>query len=309
MRILPAILLFAILIPASARETSFEWPDSNSYARVLVNVNEYIESRPPAWFEKDKLITDLAVSDPNAQTHDAAVQRYEKIRRGLESRGISVGTYISGTTVLPKSGQTKYPWSTVSLEDMPAEARYVGSWPGQGNRKIIDVSDASTRHGFQAAIKRLWEQNPAPVRFVDNAAVHSSAGREQSWADYCMNIREIRILAASLGSKAIFNISMHVGMLSDSDAQQLIEAVGDGGIALEMPWHPFVQKSPLETKKAVQRYRQLLDSGIAIIMIPVKIDEQALVNWVRSWKKPADHLYISGVFWKQPDPDLYKLGR
>jgi hypothetical protein len=274
-----------------------------------VNVNEYIESRPPGWFSQDKLVTDLAVSDPNPQTHDAAVQRYEKIRRQLGSRGITVGTYVSGTTVVPKAAQTKYPWSTVSLEDMPADARYLGAWPGQGNRKIIDLSDPATRHGLQVAVKRLWEQNPAPVRFVDNAAVHSSAGREQSWTAYCANIRELRILAESMGSKAIFNVSMHVGMLSDEDARQLIDAVGDGGIALEMPWHPFVQKSTVETKKAERRYRQLLDSGMAIIMIPVKVDEQALVNWVRTWKKPADHLYISGVFWKQPDATLYKLSR
>jgi hypothetical protein len=48
---------------------------------------------------------------------------------------------------------------------------------------------------------------------------------------------------------------------------------------------------------------------MAIVMIPVKIDEGALAAWVRTWKKPADHLYISGVFWKQPDLAVYKLQR
>jgi hypothetical protein len=307
MRFFCAFLMLSMLAPAASRESSFQWPDTTSYARVLVNVNEYIESRPPAWFRQDKLITDFAVSDSNPQDHAAAVQRYQKIRRMLESEGISVGTYISGRSVMPKSAQTRYPASTMVAEDMPATSRFWGTWPGQPNRRIIDVSDPTTRHNLQAGIKRLWEQNPAPVRFVDNAAVHRSAGRDQAWPDYCANIREIRQLGESMGSKVIFNISAHVGMLSDEDARELIDAVGDGGIALEMPWHPNIQKSPAETRKAELRYRQLLDSGMAIVMIPVKMDVEALAAWVRTWKKPADHLYISGVFWKPPELAVYKL--
>ena len=84
------------------------------------------------------------------------------------------------------------------------------------------------------------------------------------------------------------------------------EAVGrDNGIALEMPWHPNIQKSPEATAKAQARYRQLLDSGLVVIMIPVDTPASKLSGWIQTWRKPSDHLYISGVFWKAPDLTAY----
>jgi hypothetical protein len=95
---------------------------------------------------------------------------------------------------------------------------------------------------------------------------------------------------------------MHVGLMSDEDSRELIEAIGpQNGIALEMPWHPNIQISPEATAKAVARYRQLLDDGLVVIMIPVDMQPSTLSNWIRTWRKPSDHLYISGIFWKPPD--------
>ena len=47
----------------------------------------------------------------------------------------TVGTYISGTTVEPEAVQTIYPLVAVPIEQMPANAKYVGSWPGHAERK------------------------------------------------------------------------------------------------------------------------------------------------------------------------------
>jgi hypothetical protein len=100
---------------------------------------------------------------------------------------------------------------------------------------------------------------------------------------------------------------MHVGMMSDQDTQELIDALGrDNGIALEMPWHPSIQRSPEATAKAVRRYRQLLDAGLVVIMIPTPDQPATLLSgWIRTWRKPTDHLYIGGIFWKPPDMAAY----
>jgi len=304
----PIILSLLIAIAAwPSNSAAFQWPDASHYWRVMVNVNQYIENRPREWFAQDKIITDLTILDVKPGNHSAAIEQYNKLRRDLASRGLYVGTYISGRTVGPASDQTVYPPGSVPIEQMPANARYVGSWPGQPDRKIIDVRDPDTRHAFQAGIKELWVRDPAPIRFIDNAAVQPAVVRGEPWKAYCDNMEEIRKIAESQGSRAIFNIAMHVGLSTDEEARELTEAIGpDNGVALEMPWHPSIQKSPEATAKAVARYRQLLDSGLVVIMIPtVDTPASTLSDWIRKWKKPTDHLYISGIFWKAPDLSVY----
>jgi hypothetical protein len=36
-------------------------------------------------------------------------------------------------------------------------------------------------------------------------------------------------------------------------------------------------------------------------MMPNDGDPQELVDWVRTWRKPTDRVYISGAFYKAPD--------
>jgi len=308
---IPASLFLVLLTALAAwpsQSASFQWPDSSHYWRVLVNVNQYIESRPESWFVHDKIVTDLQVLDVTPANYSHAVAQYQRVRALLDARGMYVGTYISGRTVGPASDQKVYPPGSVSLEQMPPTARYIGSWPSQPDRKIIDVTDAETRRAFHAGMKQLWEDVPAPIRFVDNAAIHPAVQKTQPWEAYCENMAEIRHLSESMGSRVIFNIAMHVGLMSDEDARELIDAVGpNNGIALEMPWHPNIQKGKDATAKAVARYRQLLDSGLVVIMIPVDESPQMLADWVRTWRKPDDHIYISGIFWKEPDMSVYYL--
>jgi hypothetical protein len=295
------ILLAVVSVSRAANHGTFQWPDSSHYWRILVNVNQYIESRPKSWYAQDKVVTDLTIIDVLPTDRDTK-EHYEKVRKLLESRGIYVGTYISGTTVEPQAVQNSFPPVAVAVEQMPPNARYVGSWPAHPERKIIDVTDPDTRRAFQAGIAQSWQSVPAPLRFVDNAAIHPAVERTQPWEAYCDNIEEIRKIAESQNSRVIFNISMHVGLMSDEETRRLIEAIGpDNGVALEMPWHPTIQKSKEATAKAVARYRQLLDNGLVVIMIPVNIQPNVLSDWIRTWRKPSDHLYISGIFWKQPD--------
>lgn len=298
---------FALALAAvQPKPHSFEWPDSSHYWRALLSVNQYIETRPRAWFVRDKVVVDLQVLKVPATGEGGGAEIFARVRKQLESRGMNVGTYISGTSVAPLDGENAYPPPRVAIEQMPASAKYASSWPGQPERKIIDVSDVETRHAFQANIAKMWQAVPAPVRFVDNAGIHPKVERAQSWDAYCANIKEIRQLAESQGARSVYNIAIHVGLMTDDDARKLIDAIGrDNGIALEMPWHPNIQKSPQETAKAVARYRQLLDNGIVVIMIPVKMEPVDLANWIRTWRKPGDRLYISGPFWKPPDPQAY----
>jgi len=292
---------FFVGVTCLGQGAPLQWPDSNKYWRALINVNDYIESRPPEWFTQDKLVTDFMILNVKPENLAQVQSKYTQVRGLLQSRGMYVGTYISGTTVSPQSTRNTYPPNAVSTEQMPRDARYAGTWPDQPNRKIIDVTDPNTRHALEANIGELWTAVPAPLRFVDNAAFHHAVGGTQPWRAHCEQLAELRALAESQGSRVIFNISLHVGMLSDEEARELIDAVRDNGIALEMPWSPIIQSNPAATAKAQARYRQLLDSGMAIVLIPVNTDQEALAHWVRTWKRPTDHLYMSGIFWKAPD--------
>ena len=287
-------------------DAPYKWHDSSQYTRVIVNAQNGIETRPKEWFGRDKLVTDLEITNADLVGQAAANMEYNAIRSLLTSYGLAVGTYISGTTVMPESRETHWPWSVVPLEWMAPNARYAGSWPGMDYRRMIDVSDPGTRHSFQWGIKRLWEQNPAPVRFIDNAAIHRSAGNGHVWSSYCANIEEIRRIGESMGSLQIFNVAMHIGELSDTEASQLIAAVGSGGILLEMPWGEGVQRDPAATDRARTRYRQLLDTGMGVILVSSGgRPPEKLVKWVATWRKPADHLYFAGAFWIAPDKKLY----
>jgi hypothetical protein len=171
---------------------------------------------------------------------------------------------------------------------------------------MIDVTDPSTRAAFRQGVRRIWQQFPAPVRFIDNAAVHHSAGISQPWSAYCQNIDEIRKLGESMGSIQIFNIAAHVGELSDEEVAQLIKAVGQGGIMLEMPWEPAIRRNPAATERARKRYRQILDSGVAIIMAPPGAEfPPDIAAWAQTWRKPTDKLYFAGAFYLRPNSKIY----
>ncbi len=299
-----------VLSAFSAKNVAFEWPDSSEYWRVLVNVNQHVDfylKNHPDYFAHIKLVTDLAVLDVPAGGQEQAAKQYKSLRKIMTSRGMEVGTYVSGTTVIPEAEQNHYPPANVSIEQMPPNSKYVGSWPGHATRQIINIADDNTRHALQAGIRQLWQNAPAPVRFIDNMSAAPHMAGAQPWEAVCKHIEELGKIAESQGSRIIVNIPMHVGELSVNETQQLIHAVGQNGISLEMPWHANIRKSKEATERAQKRYRELLDSGMAIIMIPVKTPEDQLAAWVRTWKKPTDHLYLAGSFFKPPDPSVDRL--
>jgi hypothetical protein len=293
----------------TAMKIAYDWHDSSQYSRVIVNATQGIEARPQEWFARDRLITDFEITNVPSIGREEAQKQYSTTRRQLEAYGLAVGTYISGISTMPEAEQTCWPPNTVPVERMPASARYSGSWPGMPHRKVIDVRDGKTCLALRRGILREWEQVPAAVRFVDNAAIHHSTGAGQDWSAYCANIKEIRAMGAGMGSRQIFNIAVHVGFMSDEETRQLMDAVCDHGIALEMPWHPNIRRSAVQTERARVRYRQLLDSGMGIVMMPIDGDPQQLVDWVRTWRKPADRLYISGAFYKAPDLQFFGPGK
>jgi hypothetical protein len=284
----------------SARNAGFEWPDSHKYWRALVNINQYIAvymRDHPQWFSQDKLVTDFYVINVPRDAQDQARNEYHRVRKLLESKGMYVGTYMSGMTVIPQSEQKYYPANAVATEEMPDTARYVGApWAKEPHRKLIDGTDANTRHALQAGIRKLWASVPAALRFVDNI----QPPRTQPWKPTCEHITELRKIGESLGSRVIFNISLSIGEMSDDDVQRLIDAIGQGGWAVETPWEYYIRQSKGATARAEKRYRQLLDTGMAIIMIPAKTPEDELANWVSTWRKPSDHLYLSIGFTKPP---------
>lgn len=268
---------------------------------------EFYLKNHPDYFSHDKLITNFAIFDVPPGGQDQAAREYKKIRKELQSRGMVVGSYVSGTTVFPESEQNHYPPANVSVEQMPRDSKYVGSWPGHATRKVVNLADAKTRDAIEAGIKQLWEHFPAPVVFVDNMPAPPGMAGSQPWEATCKHIEELGKIAESQGSRLLFNMPMHVGELSELQTQQLIQAVGHNGISLEMPWHDNIRKSKEATERAQKRYRELLDTGMAIVMTPVHTPEDQLAAWVRTWRKPTDHLYIASSFFKPPDLSAYMV--
>lgn len=303
-RILQITCLLALSTVVSAvipAQRLIPWPESRDYWRALVNVNQFIDSRPSDWFARDRLITDLSVIQVKPGGMQAAQAQFRSLKSEWQGRGMIVGTYISGRRVVPATDIVQYPPSEVTIEQMPQSAKYITNGQGDARRRIIDLSDPATRHAFQAQVRAIWESEPARLRFVDDAAVHSSAGKEQAWSAYCDNMRELRVIAHEQGSRVIFDIAAHIGRLSNQELQQLIAAVGSDGISLEMPFHVAIASDPRETEAARRAYRRLLDSGVAVILIPTDGRDHVLAEWVRTWRRSSDHLYISEPFWKPPD--------
>ena len=308
--LLPVVLVTPARSSASSQEAEaapssasgrFRWPDQEKNGLILVNTNQYIATylrNHPDWFTEGELILDFSVARGSGDV--AAEGEYRAIRELLESKGLTVGTYTSGTTVRPAEELKSLPYETVPIEWMPTTFASIGAWPGQPRRKIIDVTDVPTRRALQNGIRRLWERYPAPMRFVDNAGAHSSVGGKQNWQATCANIYEIRRLGESLGCHLVFNVAVHVGSLSDDEAGQLIRAVGENGILVEVPWAPGVRASQALTAKAEARYRQLLDSGMTVIILFFEVPSDALLDWVATGRRPADHLYVGWPFWKKP---------
>jgi hypothetical protein len=290
------------------------WPDASSYWAALVNVttavNTYLANHS-AYFTNDKIVTDLEANSVNyadSTSVNNAKNAYNQARTTLMSRGLLVGRYISGTNVEPMANEDRYPYSIVPIENMPSFAKYYGQWSSsQPWRMIINVSDAPTRAAFQTQIKQEWQKNPSNIYFLDNAANHE--GSTQPWADQCKNMYEINQLAQSMGARAIFNISMLPGGISDTDMNLLVNALNGGGVTFEQPWEAVVSNSATLTANAVKQYRRLLDSGIAVVMIAQNSASQAtpaqLKAWVATWRKPSDPLYLSLSFFTAPDPTIY----
>ncbi len=289
--------------PAQAvSAAAFDWPSFDSHPVVLVNTNQavaiYVRDHP-AWFEEGEVVLDFAV--PNQIDSKSAEQDYDSIRQFLVSRRMIVGTYISGTTVEPLESIAHWPYDRVPLDWMPGSFASAGTWPGDPRLKIVDLASADSRHALQQGVLRLWREHPAPLRFVDNAAAHRSAGGKQPWQLYCANMRELREIGEALGSRVVFNVALHPGTLSDAEAEQLINALGAGnGILLEDPWGVNVRNNPQSTQDAERRYRQLLDNGLVVIMLPLNLSPGELLGWVQTWRKPGDHLYLGWPFWKDP---------
>jgi hypothetical protein len=291
----------------------FQWPESGLCRLVIPNGTQYLVDyvkKHPDWFSPGELILCLVVT---RQASDSVVElekQYQSDRQFLDSKHLIVGTYISGTTVVPEADEDSWPNPVVSTEMLPNGVKLSEKWPGARARWIINVADPFTRHALQTRIESAWTKYPAPVRFVDNAGVHRSAGATQPWDGYCQNIKALRQIAEGQRSHVVFNIATHPGAMSVAETDELMDAVGQEGILLEDPWTPYVRKSPVETERAKNRYRQLLDSGMAIVMLVNNVPADALFDWVGTWRKAKDRLYIGVPFFKEPElPNFCRSAR
>jgi hypothetical protein len=290
--------------PGQTQRASFQWPESGLCRVVIPNGNQYLvdyAKKHPDWFSLGELVLCLVVT---RQASDSVVElekQYQSDRQFLESKDLIVGTYISGTTVVPEADESSWPNPAVPTEMLPKGVKLSGKWPGARARWFINVADPFTRHALQTVIESEWSKHPAALRFVDNAGAHRSAGATQPWDGYCQNIKALRQIAEGQGSHVVFNIATHPGMMSVAETEQLMDAIGQEGLLLEDPWTPAVRKSPVETEHAKNRYRQLLDSGMAIVVLVNNVPADALFGWVEGWRKPNDRLYLGISFFKKPE--------
>ena len=294
---------------------SWSWPQSNIYDGAFVNVQQYVATyitNHPTWFSHVDITSDLSMQLTNGSTTistTTAESLYLQVKSALEgaqgSGGnlIPVGMYVSGRSVQTIADEPWWPYHRVPREWMPSSSVYTGNLLGDPTEFIIDVTNTSTVQSLQAGIKTLWSMHPSTLYMLDNAAENSSQGATTSWPFQCANIAGIREMANASGSATVFNIATAPGLMSASDTDMLVQAIGKGNaLMLENPWDDTVQASSTLTQVAINTYQKLLDGGIAVFMLPVSVDAETLAQWVRTWRKPADNIYISEAFYHEPDP-------
>jgi hypothetical protein len=294
------------------------WPDADRYWGAMVNVNGYVTNyikAHPSFFADVKMATDLTIAHvnfSNSSSASAAKSLYEEAHIAMTGLGIITGNYISGSNVIAIENQRQYPYQAVQRGQMPPTAKYCGTWPGQSWRSFICVTDAATRKVFHDQIRMQWESIPAPLHLVDNAASYEGGPLGvQPWADQCANMKEINAVAQSLGQKVVFNVAWVPHQISAMDMATLVDALKGAGISSEQPFETYVSSNSTLARRAIREYRQLLDAGIAVVMIAVARPGQAtaeqLASWVSTWRRAGDSLYLSQAFWKKPDPKAYWL--
>ena len=117
---------------------------------------------PQSLVHQDKVITDLEVINVPAGGQPAAEQQFNRVKKQLESRGIDVGTYISGTSIEPLA-DAKH----LSAGPRPTRAN-AGHSPL--HRLLARPSRAQnhrrqrpeTRHAFQSNIANSGKPYPHP---------------------------------------------------------------------------------------------------------------------------------------------------
>jgi hypothetical protein len=312
------VMLLFISRTSHAAVTLPNWPNAVVYWGALVNANVAITTylqENPSWFTNVKLATDVestGVNDSDPIAAHAAQSSFNAAQQALTANGILGGDYISGSLVEPLADVQQYPFGRVAQQYMPSIAKYCGVWSSsEPYAQFVCFSDAPTMAAFHAIILRDWQQTHTRIHFVDNAGSLEGGYGDQSWAGQVQNMQVINQMAQSIGTRAIFNISMIPGEVSAADMNLLVNALRGAGLALEEPWPAEVSSSPSLTAVAVQQYRQLLDAGIAVVMIQIdssgEATSQQLKSWVRTWRKPGDRLYLSQCFFEQPDPSIYFL--
>ena len=236
---------------------------------------------------------------------DEAIGTYKRIRSKLRYRNIYVASAISGTTALHDIDVKEYPANAASIEDMTVKVHYLGAWMRDPKQQVVDLSDPMSRRELQQGIERLWTHVHGPVRLVDNAAVHPGVARLQAWKDYCDNIKALRELGErALHINTVFNVFVRPWQLTDVETKQLTDAVaglGGNGISLPLPWSESIKNDTVANNWAIYRYRQILDRGITVILIPSDdAPRNDLYKWVNTWRRRTDRIYFATPFQEVP---------
>ena len=297
-----ALAAIASFLPVTG--WGFEWMDSRTHPRVILYADETIEeaiAAHPSWFDKDFVIAGLGFTFREYGQYDEAKVRSMRFRNTLTGH-YSSGRLISGTTVMRDSDIRQYPSPAVAIEDMPFKTRYLGTWMRNPKQAVLDLSDTATRDGFVQAVRVQWSQFRTSVQFVDDAAVHPRVAQLQPWAAYCDTIKALRDMANELNSRIIFGVFVRPWEMTEPESKQLIDAIGSGnGIALPLPWSKSIENDKTANAWAIYRYRQMLNAGMAVIMIPS--DDAPLkdiMTWVASWRAPQDKIYFAAPVWNAP---------
>ncbi len=306
-KLVKRLLFFALAVMlGSAAATALPWPDPKKSPRVILYadqmlVEQYMHDHPE-WFQHDFLVGGFYIKDVVYGESDAAIKKSGFLRQTLRRKRILYGSYISGTTVIHELSLTKYPADAVSIEDLPPKMHYLGAWLRQPDQTVVDLSDTYSREELQKAIHQLWQHTPSLMRFIDNAAVHPRVALLQPWDAYCKNMAELRDMAEAAKANVIFNVFVRPWELSDKEVNQLTAAVGPGNaISLPLPWSKSIKDDKTANAWAIYRYRQILKSGVVVILIPsddAPIEE--LIHWTSTWKKPNDHIYYASPIWEAP---------
>jgi hypothetical protein len=221
----------------------------------------------PERFAGCRLVADLFVSPADAAAPARLSAAMAAIREAAPQA--TVGTYLSSCLVGPGGAEASFhPTGRLSLVGLDP-----GDFASGSTDTRINLSVPAARAKMVDLTVAEVLRRRSRLLFSDNWAnpAHAGPGQLPPWEDSLAYMRDLSAALHQHDVRIIANVAMAPGLVPRVDVAGLA-ASGVDGVALELSLLPSVASDPARLELAVDSYAALLDSGVAVILLPVVPD-------------------------------------